>query len=113
MLTRRQIGLILIIFSIFLSIVGFLKIDWDEYNPKEKESLCKFLLSEAMIESEIIGIDRKPILARYNIYKKGIYYRKWLIFCTILAFVGILLIITDKKPKPSLEEKKSNLEEEK
>jgi len=112
MLTRRQIGLILIIFSIFLSIVGFLKIDWDEYNPKEKESLCKFLLSEAMIESEIIGIDRKPILAPY-IYKKGIYYRKWLIFCTILAFVGILLIITDKKPKPSLEEKKSNLEEEK
>jgi len=40
-------------------------------------------------------------------YKEGIYYRDWLVLCSLLAFIGILLIITHKKPKPSnLEEKK-------
>ncbi|GEM_PF-5826754 len=107
MLTRRCIGLILIITSIFLSIVGFLMIDWkhiyniyySEYYPREyflnKKSFSNFLFTEA-------------IRLYINTHKH------WLLLCLFLAFIGILLIITSKKPKPSnLEEKKSNLEKEK
>jgi len=76
-------------------------IDWSKYfspdffTPKyKKEPLFKFLFSEATV----LGI---------------IYYKTWLFLCAFLAFVGTLLIITHEKQKPSLEEKKSNLEEEK
>ena len=94
MLTRRQIGLILIITSIFLLTVNFLMIGrkWEHaryrYPYWLEKSIWKFLFLEIL---------------RSN----------WTLFCIFLAFVGILLIIIHKKPTPSLEEKKSNLKEEK
>ena len=83
----------------------------EENTDKEKNANPVSRFSKISKKSPFLEEDFKYI---YPIkIKKGIYYRNWLIFCTILAFVGILLIITHKKPKPSLEEKKSNLEEEK
>jgi hypothetical protein len=50
MITRRQIGWILIVSSILLAIIGFLMIDWSEWEePINKGNFILFILKKAKI----------------------------------------------------------------
>jgi len=91
MITRRQIGWILIVGSIVLAIIGFIKIDFT--CPFIKGYFINFLLETACIGKGIR--DPRGFFCKYC---EGIYYANWLIFCVILAFIGSILVIT-YKPK--------------
>jgi hypothetical protein len=100
MITRRQIGWILIVGSIVLAIIGFINIDFTCYpcNPFWKHCFFRFLIF--LLENACVGEGYGYNSSFYGIckYCEGIYYANWLIFCVILAFIGSILVIT-YKPK--------------
>jgi hypothetical protein len=98
MITRRQIGWILIVGSIVLAIIGFINIDFTCYPREygEKYYFVKFLMF--LLEEACVGKGYNHFSYGACEYCKGIYYVNWLIFCVILAFIGSILVIT-YKPK--------------